>query len=332
MDRRRFLLTSLAGVLADPLGAGAQEVGKVYRIGYLGFGRPEDQPFRPVFEQALRDRGWVLGQNLVITYRYAEEKYDRLPGLAADLARLAPQVIVAVTTSGTRAAKNATSSIPIVMWGVGDPVGDELVASFARPGGNVTGFTDTPVSAVAKQLHSLKEAIPRARRLALLTNPASLTNPANKMAPAVVKAVEDAAPILGVKLQVVGMRGPEEMEASFRAIAQARAEGLLVMDDATFFRHLGRIADLALRQRLPTICGNWNYAKVGGLMNYSVNRADIVRQVAGYVDRLLRGAKAADLPVEQPTRFDLIINLKTAKALGLTIPPSLLARADQVID
>jgi putative tryptophan/tyrosine transport system substrate-binding protein len=322
VDRRRFLLTSLAGALA-PLDAGAQDVGKVYRIGYLGVGRPEDQPFRPVFEQALRDRGWVLGQNLVITYRFAEEKYDRLPALAAELVRVEPQVIVTVTTLGTLAAKNATSTIPIVMWGVGDPVGQGLVASFARPGGNVTGFTDTPSSGVAKQLHSLKEAVPRARRLALLTNPA------NQM---LVKTVEDAAATLGVELQIVGVKGPEEIEPSFRAMAQVRVEGLLVMDDATFFRHLGRIAELALRQRLPTICGNWNYAKVGGLMNYSVNRADTVRQVAGYVDRLLRGARPADLPVEQPTKFDLVINFKTAKALGLTIPPSLLARADQIIE
>jgi len=326
MDRRRFLLTSLGGVLLAAPAGRAQEAGKVHRIGYLAVGRRENQPFLPVFEQALRERGWTPGNTLAIAYRYAEEEYDRLPALAAELVRLEPQVIVTPTAVGTRAAKNATSTIPIVMWGVFDPVGQGLVASFARPGGNVTGFTDTPPSAVAKQLHSLKEAVPRARRLALFTNPA------NQTTLPVVKAVEDAASTLGVELKIVAVKGPEEIESGFRAMAQARAEGLLVMDDASFFRHLTRIADLAVRQRLPTMCGNWNYAKVGGLMNYSVNRADTVRQVAGYVDRLLRGAKPAELPVEQPTKFDLVINLKTAKALGLAIPPSLLARADQVIE
>jgi len=311
-------------ILAAPLVAGAQQAGKVYRIGYLSAGSPS--PLRQVFEQALRERGWVPGENLVIAYRYAEEKYDRLPGLAAELVRLEPQVIVAVPTAGARAAKNATSTIPIVMWGVADPIGEGLVASFARPGGNVTGFTGTTFETFAKQLQLLKEAVPRARRIAFLRNPA---NPA---AVPGVKTVKEAARTLGVELQVVDARAPEEFEPAFRAMVQARADALLVYPDIAFYPHLGRLADLSVRNRLPTMCGADRYAKAGGLMNYSANLADMVRQVAGHVDRLLRGANPAELPVEQPTKFELDINLKTAKALGLTIPPALLLRADQIIE
>src|SRR5712691_10530045 len=284
MERRKFMALLAGALLAAPLAAGAQQAGKVYRIGYLSAGSPSPlQPLRPVFEQALRERGWVTGENLVIAYRYAEEKYDRLPGLAAELVRLEPQVIVAVPTAGARAAKNATSTIPIVMWGVADPIGAGLVASFARPGGNVTGFTSPTFEIFAKQLQLLKEAVPRVRRIAFLWNPA---NPAALPA---IKVVKEAAQTLGVELQIVGSRSPEEFEPAFRAMVQARADALLVYSDVAFFPHLGRLADLSVRNRLPTMCGVDRYAKAGGLMYYSANLADMVRQVAGHLDRLLRG-------------------------------------------
>jgi putative ABC transport system substrate-binding protein len=210
------------------------------------------------------------------------------------------------------------------MWGVGDPIGQGFITSFARPGGNVTGFTDASPDAYAKQLQLLKEAVPRARRIAFLRNPANQAVPVN--------AVKDAARTLGVELQIVGARGAEDFETALRTMTQGKADALLVSDDSVFFRQLGRLADLSLRSRLPSMCGNWNYAAVGGLMNYSVDRADTVRKVAGYVDRLLRGAKPAELPVEQPTKFSFVINLKSAKALGLSIPPPLLLQAEQVIE
>lgn len=313
------------GSFTAPLLVQAQQPGKAYRIGYLKIGGSvAEDPLVPIFEQALRERGWIMAENLVITYRTADGTYDRLPSIAAELVRLDPQVIVAVSTSGTRAAKNATSTIPIVMWGVGDPIGQGLVTSFARPGGNVTGFADASPDAYAKQLQLLMEAVPHARRIAYLTNPA------NQAAP--VDAVKEAARTLGIELLIVGARGPEDLATAFRKMTQAKADALLVSDDGVFFRHLGRIADLSLRSRLPSMCGNGNYAPVGGLMNYSVDRADTVRKVAGYVDRLLRGAKPAELPVEQPTKFSFVINLKSAKALGLSIPPPLLLQAEQVIE
>ena len=305
--------------------AGAQPGGSVYRVGYLSTGSPPN-PFATVFEQALRERGWVTGKNLVVAYRFAEGENDRLPALAADLVRLEPQVIVAAPTGPAKAAKNATSTIPIVMWGVPDPVGERLIASFARPGGNVTGVTGVPPwESLAKQLQLLKEAVPRAQRIAFLRDPA------NPHSLPTVKIVTEAARSLGVELQVVGARGPEQFEPVFRAMTQARADALLVQLDPSFSGHLARLADLAIRHRLPTMCGA-GYVNAGGLMSYSVSRVDTVRQAAGYVDRILRGAKPTELPVEQPTKFELGINLRTAKVLGVTIPPSVLLQAEQVVE
>jgi putative ABC transport system substrate-binding protein len=313
------------GLCASPFVARAQQAGQVYRVGYLRLGSPGGDPFQSVFEQALRERGWVNGENLIIMNRYAEGQYDRLPALAADLVRLEPHVIVTVTTASVRAAKAATSTIPIVMWGVGDPIGAGLIVSFARPGNNVTGFTDVSPETYDKQLQLLKEAVPSARRMAVLSNPA------NPSWLPVLTSLKVAAASLGVQLQVFGARAPQEFEPAFQAMTQAQTDGLVVFDDASFFRDLDRLATLALRHRLPSICGNWNFAKAGGLMNYSVNRAETVRQVAGYVDKLLRGADPAELPVVQPTTFQTVINLKTARALALTIPQSLLLRTDEVI-
>lgn len=310
------------GLCAAPLVAGAQQAGAV-QIGYLSIGHPS--PLLQVFEQALRERGWVTGKNLIISYRYAEYKYERLPGLASELVRLQPKVIVAAPTAAARAAKDATRTIPIVIWGVPDPVGEGLIASFARPGGNVTGVTGVPpLESTAKQLQLLKEAVPRAQRIAFLRDPA------NPHSLPTVKIVTEAARSLGVEIQVVGARGPDEFEPALRTVTQARADALLVNLDPSFSTHLARLADLAVRHRLPTMCGA-SYATTGGLMSYSVTRVDALRQAAGHVDRILRGAMPVDLPVEQPTKFELVVNLKTAKALGITIPRSLLLQADQVI-
>jgi putative ABC transport system substrate-binding protein len=312
------------GLLSVPLVVEAQQAGKVYRIGYIAASRGT---LRRVFEQALRERGWVAGENIVIEYRYGEEKYDRLPALAAELVRLEPQVIVAVPTASVRAAKDATSTIPIVMWGVADPIGEGLIASFARPGGNVTGVTGaTSLQTYAKNLQLLRETVPTARRIAFLRNPA------NQASGRVVRAVMEAARSLGVELQIADARVPEEFEPAFRAMARARADALFVYGDAAFISHLDGLAELSRRYRLPTICNDRRYAQVGGLMNYSVNYADMVRQAAGYVDRILRGATAAELPVAQPTKYELVINLKAARTLRLTIPASVLARADQVLE
>ncbi len=252
----KFIAALTVSLFTAPIGVGAQEA-KVYRIGFLNGGSPGGLA-RPVFEQALRERGWVTGGNLAIAYRYAEEKYDRLPALAAELVQLEPQVIVAVPTASARAAKSATGTIPIVMWGVADPIGAGLIASFARPGWNVTGFTGTlSFETYAKQLQLLKEAVPHARRIAFLRNPA---NPASL--PGVGKVTE-AARILGVEVQVVGARVPEEFESAFRAMTQARADALLVHADQGYFRHLARLVDLSVKHRLPTMYGEEEYAKMG---------------------------------------------------------------------
>jgi putative tryptophan/tyrosine transport system substrate-binding protein len=317
------------GLVAAPVTAESQQASKVYRVGFLHWGSPggsEHQIQIQAFEQALRQRGWVTGQNLVITYRYAEGQYDRLPALAGELVRIEPHVIVALPTVATRAAKDVTSTIPIVMMNVSDPIGERFITSFARPGANVTGLAYIPTLEIyAKQLQLLKEAVPRAQRIAVLRNPA---NPATA---SIVRTVEDAARALGVELRVSGARAPEEFEPAFRAMTQARADALLVVADSVFSTHKARLFDLSRRHRLPTMSGQDDYAKAGGLMSYAANRTDLYRRAAGYVDRLLRGASPAELPVEQPTTFELVVNLKTAKAIGFTIPASVLAQADQVI-
>jgi putative ABC transport system substrate-binding protein len=319
----RIAIALVLALCLLPRVAGTQPTVGSVQIGYLSSGRPT--PLLKIFEQALGERGWVVGKNLTIEYRYAEDKYDRLPGLATELVRLQPKLIVAAPTAAAKAAKGATSTIPIVIWGVPDPVAEGLIASFARPGGNVTGIIGVPPwESLAKQLQLLKEAVPRARRIAFLRDPT------NAHSMPTVKIVTDAAQSLGVELQVFPARGPEQFETAFRAMTQARAEALLVQLDPVFSGHLPRLADLAIKHRLPTMCGA-GYVTAGGLLSYSVTRADALRQAAGHVDRILRGANPAELPVEQPTKFEIGVNLKTAKALGLTIPPSLLLQADQVV-
>jgi putative ABC transport system substrate-binding protein len=276
--------------------------------------------------RALRDLGWVEGQNLIIEYRWAEGKVERLPDLAADLVRRKVDVIVAPAGSSALAAKNATSSIPIVMIFPSNPVEMGLVASLSRPGGNITGTTFTSGPEIfGKQLQILKETIPRASRVAVLWNPADPSFATQK------SEVEGATRSLGIRLQIAEARGPEEFDSAFAAMARERAHALLVGGTSTFLVHRTRIAELAVKGRLPTMCNFREIVEAGGLMSYAVNMRDFVGRAAGYVDKILKGAKPADLPIEQPTKFELVINLKTAKALGLTIPQSVLGRADEVI-
>jgi putative tryptophan/tyrosine transport system substrate-binding protein len=327
MDRRRFLLTSVGGALAAPLGAGGQQAGKVYRIGYLGAGGPAPLNTPIAFEDALRELGYVAGKNILIDYRFAEGRYERLPALAAELVRLKADIIVTNPTPATVAAKKATETIPIVMIsGSVDPVGLGLVTSLARPGGNVTGLSfGASTEIFSKGLELLKDIVPKVRRVAVLSNPGS------PIQPLIIRELKAAGRSLGVQLQLLEVRGLDEFDDAFAAMAKERVGALLVVSDSLFNFHRARLADLAARSRLPAAYGTRDLVEVGGLMSYGPSFRDLFRRGAVYVDKILKGAKPADLPVEQPTKFELVINLKTAKALGLTIPPSLLARADQVI-
>jgi putative tryptophan/tyrosine transport system substrate-binding protein len=326
MDRRRFLLTSVAGAIAAPLAAEAQQAGKVYRIGYLSTRSSTAAPVAP-FRQGLRALGWIEGQNIVLDYRFADGRFDRLHELAAELVRLKVDVIVAGPTPAAAAAKNATATIPIVGIALTDPVGIGLVASLERPGGNVTGLSySVGAETYGKALDLLKVALPKVRRVAVLSNP---TNPGQRPAITTLKA---AARSLGVQLQLLEAQGPNEFSTAFAAMAKEHVGALLVMADWLFNDHGARLADLAIENRLPSMYGVRENVEAGGLMSYGPNLLDIYRRAGTYVDKILKGAKPADLPVEQPTKFELVINAKTAKALGLTIPPALLARADQVID
>jgi len=324
MDRRAFLAGTGAVLLAAPLAAEAQQAGRVPRIGFLGtFAGPAFDAFR----QALRELGWVEGQNIAIDYRSAGGRLDRLPDVAAELVRLKVDIIVAEGTQGVAAAKNATETIPIVMIaGSADPVGLGFIASLARPGGNVTGLSySVGPEIVGKLLELLKETVPKVRRVAILSNPA------NPVQPLFIRELKVAARSLGVQLQLLEARGPDEFDGAFAAMTKERVGALLVVADSMFIFHRTRLPDLAARSRLPAAYGTRADVEAGGLMSYGPSMRDLFRRAATYVDKILKGAKPGDLPVEQPTKFELVINLKTAKALGLTIPQSLLLRADEVI-
>jgi putative tryptophan/tyrosine transport system substrate-binding protein len=328
MDRRRFLLISLAGALAGPLAVEAQQTGKVYRLGFLSNGWATAIPqVVAAFRQGLRELAWVEGQNIVIEYRWAEGRSDRLPDLTAELVRLRVDVLVASGAAATRAAKEATTTIPIVSVAVQDPVALGSVQSLGRPGGNITGPTLTGgLAIVGKQLELLKETVPGVSRVAVLWNPA------NPMLLQQLRDTESAARSLNVQLQPVEARSPDEFDRAFSRIIRGRVEALLVSTDPVFAAQGTRLANLAARNRLPAMYGLRRHVEAGGLIAYGANELDVWRRAATYVDKILKGAKPAELPVEQPTKFELVINLKTAKALGLTIPPSLLARADHVIE
>jgi putative ABC transport system substrate-binding protein len=324
MDRRRFLLTSLAGALAAPLAAQAQPKGKMYRIGVLG--NDSAGPPWEGFRQGLRDLGYVDGRNVTIEWRWSEGKTDRLPGLAIELVALKPDVIVAAGTQATRALKQATSAIPIVMAVSGHPDKIGLVDSLARPGGNVTGLNNYGPELGAKKLELLKEIAPRITRVAVLWNPAS---PVEAFW---YREVLASAQALGVEIPSVEARSPDDFPAVLERIVGIRPHALLVSGSPTTFKLRQLIADFALKHRLPSSFEERQFVEAGGLMSYAASFTDLFRRAATYVDRILKGAKPAELPVEQPTKFEFVINLKTAKALGLTISPSLLARADQVIE
>ncbi len=328
ITRRVFVGSLTGGLLAAPLAAGAQQAGKVYRVGYLSPGSPSDpgrQRRFEAFRQGLRELGYVEGQSITIESRWAEGKYDRYSALAADLVRLKVDVIVAVGGRATQDAQQATRTIPIVMSVVIDPVGSGLVASLARPGGNVTGLTMMASDLVGKQLQVLKEVVPKVSRVALLWNP---DNPGS--APQLRQA-EAAARALGVQLQTLEARGPQEIGSAFAAMTRERAGGLVVLADAILLNQRRQIAELAAKRRLPEVYPLREHAEAGGLIVYGANPLDLERRAATFVDKILKGAKPGDLPVEQPTKFELVINLKTAKALGLTIPQSVLGRADELI-
>jgi putative ABC transport system substrate-binding protein len=331
MDRRRFLLTSLAGALAAPLAADAQPAAKaVPRIAFLGLNPGANLHLRAAFLQGLRDLGYVEGRNVVIEYRSAEGKIERLPALAAELVALKVDVIV--TGGGTPTAlatKQATRTLPIVFTSASDPVRDGLVASLARPGDNVTGLSNLSPELVGKCLEQLKQAVPGVTQVAILWQPDAAGEHTDKD---MLQGADVAARALGVRLQFVKAHGPADFDRAFLEMIKARAGALAVWGGAIFNSERRRLVDLAAKHRLPTVYPSRDFVDGGGLMAYGANLADLFRRAATYVDKILKGAKPSDLPVELPTKFELVINLKTAKALGLTIPPSLLARADQVIE
>jgi putative tryptophan/tyrosine transport system substrate-binding protein len=315
------------GLVLAPLAAEAQSAGNARRIGYLG-PPPSTGGLLEAFQQGLRELGYIEGRNIIIEYRYTGSGRDmdtRLPLLAAELVQLKPEVLVVSIDQAALAAKNATTTIPIVMVNVGDPVGHGLIASLARPGGNITGRSRMAPESTAKSLEILKEAVPRAVRVAVLSNPR------NSLHPELLKNAKPVAGLLGVQLEIVEARTPNELEGAFSSMARQRIGALLVLPDGMFYFNRTQIADLALRNRVPSMFSTTELAEGGWLMAYSPSSIDNYRRAARHVDKILKGAKPADLPVEQPTKFELLINLKTAKALGLTIPQSLLARADEII-
>jgi putative ABC transport system substrate-binding protein len=324
IDRRTFLLSG-AGLLAAPLVALAQRAAAIPRIGFLSPSGPS--PISEGFRRGLRELGYVEGRSVLVEYRWAGGRFDRLPRLAAELVRERVDVIVAQVTQASLAAKDATRTIPIVMLGVADPVGAGLVGSFSRPGGNITGTSGAATEVVGKSLQFLAEAVPRVSRVAFLWNPAN-----HVLQSQMVREAEAAARALRVERRLVAARGPDELVPAFAAMTKQRAEVLLVLPDPVFTIHRGRIAELAAKARLPAAYGIREAAEAGGLMSYGPDYAALAARTASYVDRILKGAAPAELPVEQPTRFELVINMKTARALGLTIPPSLLLRADHLLE
>ena len=329
MKRREFITLLGGAAAAWPLAARAQQRSRVPKIGYLspvsaasGF-LARDEMFR----QGLRELGYVDGTNIVIEYRFADGQFDRLPALAAELVQLKVDVIVTAVTQASLAARDATKTIPIVIAGVSDPVGSGLIENLARPGGNITGTSSQTSEVVGKSLELLKEVIPEIARVAALWNPSNVVFQAEML-----KEAETAAAALRIQLKVFGGRNDDELGGAFSAIAHEHADALLVLADPFLISRQKNIVDFALKQRLPAIYATKEHATVGGLMTYGPNINGQFRRAAAYVDRILKGAKPSDLPVEQPTQFELAINLKTAKVLGLTIPPTLLARADEVIE
>ena len=314
-------------VFGAPLAIWAQPAGKVHRIGFLGNSTAalEAHLVGP-FHEGLRELGHVEGQNIVIEYRWAEGKYERFPALIAELLGQGVAVIVTAGTPASLAVKKATTSVPLVMVGVGDPVASGLVASLARPGGNITGLTSIGEETEGKRWELLKEMIPK------LTDVAVLQNPANPSLLPTLKNMRAAAQTMGIKLRVSEVRTAGELEETFKAIVRERPGALLVMGDRLFLHNRQRIMDFATTQHLPVVPVHPELVEAGGLMSFGASYPGMHRRAAYFVDRILKGTKPADLPVERPTKFELVVNLKAAKALGLKIPPSLLQRADRVLE
>jgi putative tryptophan/tyrosine transport system substrate-binding protein len=322
MSRRAFV-AGAGAALAAPLAVGAQTPAQVFRIGVLGVGTPE---LGALLVDGLREAGYIEGRNVALEWRNPEGRSDRFDALAADLVRRDVDVIVAMTPAATLAARRATASIPIVMVNTPDPVQLGLATSLARPGGNVTGTTTLSVDLTAKQLELLREVAAGVTRIAVLWVP---TNPWH---PRAVENAGGAARRLGLRLTGVEVRTGEELEGAFATVTRERLGAILSLSDPMTFFHRARLAELAMKHRLPSMHGVRGYADAGGLMSYWAHTGDLYRRVVSYVDRILKGSRPAELPVEQPTRFQLVVNLRTAKALGRTIPQSLLQRADEVLD
>ena len=326
MDRRTFIGTLTGSLLVAPLAAEAQQAGRVWRIGVLIPASADANPeYRDAFVQGLREHGLIDGKNIALEWRFADGKYERLPALAQELARLKVDVIVANSTPGVRAALQASASIPIVMAVVGDPVAMGFAASLSRPGGTVTGSSITASDVGAKQLELLHTLSPKWSRIALLTNSA---NPFHAQ---ILKETESAAARMGINLLHLEARDPGQIETAFDKIADEHAQAVIVAPDPTFRQQERQLVALAARNRLPSMFATRELVEAGGLISYGTNYVEHFRRAADYVDRILKGAKPADLPIELPTTYELIINLKTAKALGLTVPQALLLRADEVI-
>jgi putative ABC transport system substrate-binding protein len=323
--RRRELIMLLGGAAAWPLVSRAQQDSTRYIVGRFS----ASSAINPLVEEvtdALRELGWVEGKNIAFERRYAENYLERLPELAADLVRLKVDVILADGTLAPLAAKRTTSTIPIVMTSAGDPLGSGLVASLAQPGGNVTGMSLMVPDLGGKRLELLKEVLPGLARVAVLWN---VANPYSAI---VFKETQVAGQTLGIEVRSLEVRGPNDFDGAFEAARRQRPDALVTVEDPLTFDHRKLIADFTAGERLPSLHGAKEFATGGGLISYGTNLATVFRHAAGYVDKILKGANPADLPVQQPTKFDLVINLTTAKALGLQVPPSLLARADEVIE
>ena len=325
--RRREFITLLGGAAVWPLTARAQQPGRVYRIGILA-STPMTTAADLVnaFRNGLRERGYVEGQNLAIDFRSPAVSFEQNAEVAGELVRSNVDVILAWTTPAVVAARRATATIPIVIVGVGDPVGSGLVTSLARPGGNVTGVSNLASDLSGKLVQLLLEIAPGIRRLGVVHNP---DNPGGAL---LLRQTEEAVRALGLELQVVHARAPKEFEIAFAQLSASGTKGVVLLADPSLIQHAGKIAELAQQAQLPTAFQRRENVDAGGLLSYGPNLSDQFHQAAGHVDRILKGTKPADLPVEQPTRFELVINLKTAKALGLEVPPMLLARADEVIE
>jgi putative ABC transport system substrate-binding protein len=326
MKKKTTLLTLWAVLFALCAAAGAQQPTKIYRIGYLSNVAEIRKEQEQVFRQALHDLGYIEGHNFLIAWRFAKGKLELLPNLAAELIRLDLDCIVASGVAPTRAVKEATSTIPIIMANADDdPIRHGLVASLARPGGNVTGFTNIGSDLAGKRLELLKETVPKASRVAILWDPRGAGGQGH------IRESELVAPGLGIQLQPLAVRVSEELESRFQAAANERADGLIVVTTALMNSLRARIVNLALKTRLPAMYSAASFALAGGLMSYADDPLERSRRVAAYVDNILKGTKPGDLPVQQPTKFEFVINLKTARQIGLTIPPNVLARADRVI-